>query len=98
MTADHLYIKDKLLNPQKGDVFTTDFYLDGWRLCDINFGSKWVSVSPVHGKKIIKKFTTTQAKEIFKKMYWNAASTDALYKSFKEGNKKRAKGWELNYE
>jgi len=94
---EHLDLKDKLLNPKKGDKLTTIFYLEGQRLCYINFGSKWMTVAPVFGTARKKKYSTKKGREILKQMYWNAAATDAFYKALAEGKKKARKGWEKNY-
>lgn len=94
---EYLVLKDKLLNPKKGDSFITTFYLDGYRTCQINFGSKWMIVKPLYSSINKKKFSTKNGREILRKMYWSAARTDAHYKAIESGKKRAGKNWEKNY-
>ena len=38
-SAEVLSLKDKLLNPKRGDKYETWLYLDGWRMCEITVGN-----------------------------------------------------------
>jgi len=89
----HLLQKQQLTNPKRGDTFETLFYLDGWRMCSISYGSKWVDVKAL-ASKAKKRLTTRNARDIFSSMYWKAAHTEEFYSN---NCKKPRKGWEEKY-
>lgn len=93
----HLLIKDQLVNAKRGDTFVTEYYLEGWRNCEINIGSKWATIRPLFGKKIITKVLASKLKRELAEMYWHSASTDAHYKAVAEGKKRKGNNWEKNY-
>ena len=98
MNSEVLALKDKLLNPKRGDKYDTWFYLDGWRLCEVTVGNRKVTVKAKHSKQ---KPTTYNRKEFEKelnKLYWYAARCDASRVEYnKSGKYKRKKGWERDY-
>ena len=94
---EHLDLKDFLLSPKMSDKATTWYYYEGWRLCDISVGSKFIHVKPVHGGYPKKKLRVKQGREILKTMYWKAASADAYYRAMADGKKRKPRNWEKLY-
>lgn len=93
----HLDLKEQLTNPKKGDVFTTEYYLEGWRNCTITIGSKWATVKPLFGRSTPIKMSVKSMKKTLHDMYWNSAATAAHYKAVAEGRKKKANNWSKDY-
>ncbi len=94
---EHLDLKDFLLSPKMGNKATTWFYVDGWRICDISIGRKYVFVKPIFGNYFKKKHSIRSAKQVLKNMYWKAASVDAHYTALSQGKKRKARNWERQY-
>tara|TARA_R110002020_G_scaffold167017_3_gene355235 strand:- start:27560 stop:27844 length:285 start_codon:yes stop_codon:yes gene_type:complete len=92
ITEDILELKDKLLNPKRGDKYTTWYYLDGWRLCDIVVGNKKCTVKPtVRGKGLT--LSRTALKRELESVYWYAAKNKAT----PIDGTKRSKRWQVDF-
>ena len=92
MNSEVLALKDKLLNPKRGDKYDTWFDLDGWRLCEVTVGNRKVTVKAKHSKQ---KPTTYNRKEFEKelsKLYWYAARCDASRVEYNKSGKKKGLG------
>ena len=94
----HLDFKKEMLDPKRGDSFTTDYYLEGWRTCTITIGNKWAKIKPMFGGGLTKKVAVKTLKKILYDMYWNSAATDAYYKALQSGAKRKPNTWRRNYE
>lgn len=93
-----LKLKNKLLNPKRSDKFTLQYYLDGWRTCDVIIGNNRGTITARYGRKShAKKMTMTKLKKEFNSLYWYAAKTDAVKKMWEEGNKKLSSNWMSDY-
>lgn len=97
MIQEHLELKEFLLTPKMGNKATTWYYYEGWRLCTINIGSKFIHIKPLYGVYNKKKIGIRKGREILKNMYWKAASIDAHYNAIAEGRKRKPKNWEKLY-
>ena len=76
ITEDILALKNKLLDPKRGDKYVTWFYLEGWRLCEIHIGNKQGTVKPVvKGKARI--YSRPALKRELESTYWYAARNKA---------------------
>jgi hypothetical protein len=76
----HLLIKDQLINAKRGDTFVTEYYLEGWRNCEITIGSRWATIKPLFGKNSVTKMLVSKMKRELADMYWHSAAIDAHYK------------------
>ena len=72
MITQILSLKDKLLNPKRGDKYTLWFYLDGWRLCEVAVGNKQGTIKPVTKGKAVK-YSRAALKKELESIYWYAA-------------------------
>jgi hypothetical protein len=93
----HLDLKDFLLSPKMSDRATTWYYLEGWRICEISIGSKFIHIKPLFGGYSKKKIGIRKGKALLKNMYWKAAKCDAYFKAIAEGKKRKPKNWEKLY-
>ena len=94
---EHLDLKDFLLSPKMSDRVTTWYYYEGWRLCEISVGRKFIYVKPLHGGYSKKKLRIQRGRETLKNMYWKAARCDAYYRALANGKKRKPRNWERLY-
>tara|TARA_B100000214_G_scaffold240216_1_gene175802 strand:- start:333 stop:632 length:300 start_codon:yes stop_codon:yes gene_type:complete len=96
MTQDILNLKDKLLNPKRGDDYNVWLYQDGWRLCNVVVGNKRGKIKPVaHGKA--KPYNRKELEKELGSTYWYAAKCHASRDASDLGLRRRKKGWEKEY-
>ena len=93
----HLLIKDQLINAKRGDTFVTEYYLEGWRNCEITIGSKWATIKPLFGKNSVTKMLVSKMKRELADMYWHSAAIDAHYKAVAKGRKTKGINWKKEY-
>ena len=97
-SAEVLSLKDKLLNPKRGDKYETWFYLDGWRMCEITVGNKRATIKSKYGRQKPVTYNRKQFEKELNNLYWYAARCDASRVEYSESGKyKRKKGWERSY-
>lgn len=91
MIDEILQLKDKLLNPKRGDKYNLWFYLEGWRLCEVSVGNKKCTVKPVTKGKAVK-YSRASLKRELESTYWYAAKCKAT-----PINGKRPKKWTAEF-
>lgn len=87
----------KLLNLKSGDNFIVEMYLGGTRLCEIKMGYKYAKVKSLFGSPLSKKFSARKIKDLLAATYWCAARSDATYKAWEKGRKRKPRNWEAAY-
>ena len=95
-TKEILIFKNQLLFPKRSDKFTIQYYLDGWRTCEVTIGSKKATVNPLFGRGK-KTFSIQKIREELANLYWYAARCDATKTAQDQGRKKKRSGWEHDY-
>lgn len=86
----------KLLSLKSGDHFIIEMYLDGMRFCEIKMGYKHARIKPLF-QKTATRMSASKLKNKLADTYWCAAKSEATYKAWEDGKKRKPKNWQRDY-